>query len=221
MRKGGVIFDFNGTLFWDSAYQESSWDEYLAKHDIVLTQQDKKDHIHGRNSKDSFEFLFNRKFSLHETEILTEEKEILYRAECLKHDMVLAPGATELLEYLRTREIPMAIATASGGKNVKFFIENLPLSDYFSEDDIIYNDGTIKGKPDPDLFLKAIDHLGIQNDKTIIFEDSVSGIKAAQNSNPGAVIIVNSVNGDYSGFNLSVINHFNEFDRNLIDQICL
>ena len=98
MKRGGVIFDFNGTLFWDSEYQETSWDKYLEKHNISLTEAQKKEYIHGRNGKDSFEYLFKRKLNDSEVQIFTEEKEIIYRAECLKHKMELAPGAKKLLE---------------------------------------------------------------------------------------------------------------------------
>ena len=42
MKKRGVIFDFNGTLFWDTEYQESSWDEYLRHHNIELTESQKR-----------------------------------------------------------------------------------------------------------------------------------------------------------------------------------
>ena len=216
MKNGGVIFDFNGTLFWDSAYQETSWDRYLETHNVNLTMAQKKEYIHGRNGKDTLEFLFKRKLDESEVEQYTEEKERIYRSECLQHEMKLAPGATKLLNYLKAHEIPMAIATASGKTNVDFFIEKLNLLDYFAEEHIIYNDGKIKGKPHPDIFEKAINKLGVKNSESIIFEDSFSGIQAAMNSNVGNVIIVNSTNENYSEFNFPVIEHFDEFDRNLL-----
>ena len=48
MGKGGVIFDFNGTLFWDTEYQEIAWDKYLALNNINLNKTQKKVYIHGR-----------------------------------------------------------------------------------------------------------------------------------------------------------------------------
>lgn len=216
MKNKGVIFDFNGTLFWDSAYQESSWDNYLKAHNIYLTTVQKKEYIHGRNGKDTLEFLFKRKLNDLEVEQYTEDKELLYRDECLQHEMKLAPGAVRLLEYLKGQNIPMAIATASGKTNVDFFIEKLNLLDYFTKEHIIFNDGTIKGKPHPEIFDKAIDTLGIKKSGTIIFEDSFSGIQAAINCKVAHVIIVNSTKENYSQFNYPVIGHFDEFDRNLL-----
>jgi len=217
MKKGGVIFDFNGTLFWDSEYQESSWDEYLKTHDIKLTKSQKKEYIHGRNGKDTFEILFNRKLNNLEVHQLVEEKEILYREECLKHKMELAPGAKSLLEYLKNKEIPMAIATASGKTNIDFFIEKFNLLAYFELDHIIYNDGSTKGKPNPDLFEKAIQRLGIKRENSIIFEDSYSGIQAAINCKVSTVIIVKSTEEEYKSFDLTTISHFSEFDKHCLN----
>ncbi len=215
MKKRGLIFDFNGTLYWDSEYQEISWDKFLKAHNIYLTTAQKNEFIHGRNGKETLEILFKRKFSDLEVEQYTEEKESIYRNECLKHEMKLAPGAIALLEYLKSQEIPIAIATASGKTNVDFFVDKFNLLDYFAEEHIIYNDGKIKGKPHPDIFEKAIHKLGVSQEESIIFEDSLSGIQAAINCKVAKVIIVNSTKEDYSGFKLPVIEHFDQFDRNL------
>jgi HAD superfamily hydrolase (TIGR01509 family) len=216
MEKGGVIFDFNGTLFWDSEYQETSWDKYLETHNINLTKAQKKEYIHGRNGKDTFEILFKRELNDYEVQQYTEEKEILYRNECIKHKMELAPGAKRLLEYLKKQRIPMAIATASGKTNVDFFIDKFNLLNYFTEEHIIYDDGTIRGKPHPDLFEKAIQRLGVAKTESIIFEDSFSGIQAAINCKIATIIIVNSTGENYADFKLSIIEHFDQFDRNLL-----
>ncbi|WP_394707644.1 HAD family hydrolase [uncultured Bacteroides sp.] len=219
MKQGGVIFDFNGTLFWDSEYQESSWDEYLKMQNIKLTKQQKREYIHGRNGKDTFEILFNRKLNDSEVNQFIEEKEILYRKECLKHKMELAPGVKPLLEYLKAEKIPMAIATAAGKTNVDFFIEKFNLLTYFKREHIIYDDGSIKGKPNPDLFEKAINRLGVDKENSIIFEDSYSGIHAAINSKVGTVIIVKSTDENFESFNLPIIKHFDEFDKNILKNI--
>lgn len=213
MNKGGVIFDFNGTLFWDSEYQETSWDMYLEEHNIELTAQQKREYIHGRNGKDTFEIIFNRKMENDEVERRNEEKEVIYRNECLKHKMELAPGAISLLEHLKSEGIPMAIATAAGKSNVDFFIEKFNLLRYFDKKHIIYNNGTVRGKPHPDLFEKAAETLNVDKEKSIIFEDSSSGIQAALRAKAAAVVIVNSTNDSYSEFDLTQIKHFDEFDR--------
>ena len=218
MSTRAVIFDFNGTLFWDTEYQETSWDQYLEKHGISLTDDQKREYIHGRNGRDTFEVLFQKKLSDAEVHDMTEEKEILYRKECLKHKMELAPGVDALLKYLKENNVLMAIATAAGKSNVDFFIEHFGLLDYFEMEHIIYNDGTVRGKPHPDLFNKAIKALGCDKSETVIFEDSSSGIQAAINSGVAKVVIVNSNGYHFHEFQLPVITHFDQFDRSEFKQ---
>lgn len=219
MENGGVIFDFNGTLFWDSEYQENSWDKYLQDYNIKLSPTQKQEYIHGRNSKDTFEILFKRKLSNEEVQQYTEEKEIIYRNECLNNKMELAPGAKSLLDELKNSNIPIAIATASGKTNVDFFIEKFDLLNYFKKEHIIYDDGTVKGKPNPDLFLKAIECLGVDGSKSIVFEDSQAGIQAAINSKVSTVVVVNSTQENFEENELPIIQHFNEFDRDLLNKL--
>lgn len=219
-KNGGVIFDFNGTLFWDSALHEKAWDIYLESHGLNLSLAQKKEYIHGRNNKDILEFIFKQELSDAEIERFSGEKESIYRNECLKHDMQLAPGAVGLLSYLKAHGIPMAIATASGKQNVDFFIDKLHLHDYFPREHIIYDDGSMKGKPHPDIFEKAIQKLGVNGDESIIFEDSFSGIQAAINCKVAHLIIVNSTKDNYSDYKFPIIEHFDEFDRNLVAGFC-
>ncbi len=216
MKKYGVVFDFNGTLFWDTDYQNSSWDEYLLLHNSFLTLEEKAEYIHGRNSKDTFEYIFKRKLSMKEVEQLTEEKEVLYRKECERNTMKLAPGVEGLLKKLKSRNTKIAIATAAGKINVDFFIKKFELLKYFKQENIIYNDGTIRGKPHPDLFNKAIAAIQVPKENIIIFEDSKAGIEAAKRSKVKNIVIVNSCKTNYSMYNYPQITHFDQFDLNLL-----
>jgi HAD superfamily hydrolase (TIGR01509 family) len=217
MRIEGVVFDFNGTLFWDTPYQNRSWDAYLKLHNITLTSEEKNIYIHGRNGKDTFEYLFKREFTSEEINELIEEKEVLYRNECLKNNMELAPGSISFLNYLNENGVKLAIATASGKTNVDFFIEKFDLYKFFEHGNIIFNDGAVKGKPHPDLFQKAIKSINIPNQKTIIFEDSKSGIEAARRTDVKEVFIVNSTNDNWSNYDYKVISHYDQVDRSLFN----
>jgi len=188
----GAIFDFNGTLFWDTQYQNDSWDEYLEQHNIVLSELEKEEYIHGRNGKDTFEYLLKKKLTDSEIHRLTEEKEILYRDECLRNGMELAPGAIPFINQLKKRNIKVGIATASGETNVNFFIQKFDLLSLFEKEHIIFNDGNIKGKPEPDIFLKAIEALDLLPEQVIVFEDSKSGVESAKRAGVQGIYIVNS-----------------------------
>ena len=211
----GVIFDFNGTLFWDTPLHNLAWDGFLENHGIRLSDREKNEKIHGKYNQDIFRTLFSRTLSKEEELAFILEKEGIYQQLCLKGDMQLAPGAEDLLGFLHESGIPFTIATASGKENVDFYFRHLGLADYFDPAKVVYNDGSFPGKPRPDIFLKACRILGLEPDEVLVFEDSSTGILAAENASVGRIIIVNSNGEDYSSWDHQVITDFEEVDRGL------
>ena len=211
----GVIFDFNGTLFFDTHLHNQAWDIFLKKHSFVLTDEEKNLKIHGKNNAEIMSNLFSKKLSKDEINTLSIEKEGIYQSLCLKEKMELAPGVLDLLKYLDKNHIPFTIATASDLYNLQFYFEHLELEKYFDLDRIVYSNGNIKSKPDPEIFFKAIDVLDIDAGETLIFEDSTSGILAAENSKAKKIIIVDSAKNDYSKWNYDVITSFDEVDTSI------
>lgn len=215
MNKKGVIFDFNGTLLWDTRLQNLAWDYFFDQHGISLTDEEKHKRIQGKQNRDIMMDLFDHKLT--ETEIYryTLEKEYEYQRLCLElDDYSLAEGTITLFEKLNEMKVPFVIATSSGIENVEFYIRTLDLNKWFQKEQIIYDDGTGRGKPFPDLFLKAIDVLGIEGEDAVIFEDSIAGVKAAEAANAGKIIIVNSNEGDYTDYigKYPIIKSFHDVD---------
>ena len=213
----GVIFDFNGTLFWDTMIHNQAWDVFLERHKIHLSDKEKNNKIHGKNNDDILNGLFQKELSREEIKRFGKEKEKIYQELCLQTNMQLAPGAIDFFEFLKEREIPFAIATASEIDNINFYFEHLDLSSFFERSNVIFNDGEMKSKPDPQIFNKAIDVMGLSEKETLIFEDSISGIRSAENAKVARIIIVNSNNDDYSDWNYQQIKNFTEVDKRLFD----
>lgn len=212
----GVIFDFNGTLFWDTKLHNKAWDIFLDKHNLYLSDEDKFRKMHGKNNRDILISLFNN--TLSEEEILNyiAEKENLYQKQCLQTDMELAPGVTDFLNFLKENNIPFTIATASGKENLDFYFKYLPLSQWFDYDKVIYNNGKIKGKPDPEIYQLAMGVIGKNPEEVIVFEDAVAGLEAARNAKAGKIIIVDSNDDNYSSWpDHQIIKNFDEAPRNL------
>ena len=96
----GVIFDFNGTMFFDEDFQEISWKNYIRQktgHDI--SHEEFQHCIHGRNSADSLEYFLGHPVSRDLMDAFEEEKEAIYRNLCLKSkDFKLADGLTDFLD---------------------------------------------------------------------------------------------------------------------------
>ena len=94
-----VLFDFNGTLFFDGALQENAWRTYLAQ--LIgrpVTDEEFVEHIHGRSATATFTYFLGRTVSQPEAAALEEQKELIYRALCLQSpDFHLEEGVTDFL----------------------------------------------------------------------------------------------------------------------------
>jgi len=215
MKIHGVIFDFNGTLFWDTELHYQAWDIYTKKHGLQLDKEEKDNIIHGRNNQYILTRLYHGKLTEEEIKKLSIEKEDIYQELCLQEKQELAPGSIGLFKFLKENNIPFTIATGSDFHNVEFYFRYFDLGEYFDITKVIYSNGSIKSKPDPQIFLAALDVLGLKSEEVLIFEDSEPGIKAAENVEAGEIIIVKSDNRDYSKWNHQVIEDFSEVDRNI------
>jgi len=111
------------------------------------------------------------------------------------------PGLIHLLEKLKVKEIPMAVASSSDPETMKVILEKSGLREFFYY--AVSSSEVGKSKPEPDVFLYAAKLLGVLPEHCVVFEDSKNGIKAAKAA--GMYCIA------YSGANSG------EQDRNLAD----
>ncbi|MFC6295142.1 HAD family hydrolase [Lactiplantibacillus daoliensis] len=188
-----MIFDFNGTMFFDAVFQKASWGNFLAKKfNVKMTESEFQNHIAGRNNRYTFEYYSHRPITETELATMSEEKEQGYRALCLSQsaDFHLVPGLPEFLDDCRAQGVKLNIATASERPNVEFFFKHLDLERWFTIDQVALNDSSLPGKPAPDIFLKAMANVGADQAESAIFEDSVSGIQAANRAQAGQVVLV-------------------------------
>ena len=212
----GAIFDFNGTLFWDTAFHDRAFDFFLKRYGIQLTDAEKRVKIHGQSNSDIMRTIFGAQLTDKETDDYAQEKELIYRQLCV-NDLKLAQGAEELFDFLKEKGILFTIATSAGIENVSFYFEHMNLKRWFNPDKVAYNDGTFRGKPYPDLFLAAARKLDLPANETVIFEDSVAGIESAESAGAGKIYIVNSYGENYSRFPYEIITSFDSVDRELFD----
>ncbi len=198
----GAIFDFNGTLFFDSDKHEKAWKRFSTDiRDYPFTDQEMAQIVHGRTNRSILEYLLEREIPDDVLQYFIAKKESYYKQSCLldHKNMKLVEGATTLFEFLTSKEIPITIATAAEITNLEFFNEHFGLDRWFDMDKIVYDDFRIKGKPAPDMFLDAAEKLGLEPSQCVIFEDSESGVLAAIAAGIEKIIIVDpSENSKFS-----------------------
>lgn len=214
----GIIFDFNGTLFWDSEKHLEAWREFSKRlRPYPFTDEEMREYMFGRTNEDIIAYLIGEKPSKEMVDTFGQEKEAVYRQMCRDdaENTHLAPYAEEFLDWLKENNIPGTIATMSEKSNVDFYIKEFNLEKWFDTDKIVYSDGTIKGKPAPDIYEIAAEKLGLKPQECVVVEDAVSGIEAARAAGIGKIVAIASMESpdfykDIPAVNL-IIKDFRDF----------
>ena len=94
-----------------------------------------------------------------------------------KEPIPFRPGVMEVLDWCRDHGIRMAIATSTHHDKTMACLKNAGIDDYF--DYVITGDMVTHGKPDPEIFLRAIEHFGVPVEEAVVFEDGHNGAQAA------------------------------------------
>ena len=183
----GYIFDFNGTLILDGSENREAWNRTAIAVRGKGLEDDEFLTFNGRTDSEAVHLLAPSA-SPEEEERIIRYKEDYYKDLCIGRGMTLAPGAEEFLSLLKETGKPMAIASSAPRMNMDWYIPYFGLLRFFREDLIIAGRTDIPSKPDPAIFLLAARMLGASPDRTIIFEDSPSGVSAALAS--GAMLTV-------------------------------
>lgn len=227
MKYKGIIFDFNGTLLFDSEKHLEAWREYSRQlRGVAFTDEEMRDYMFGRTNEDIIAYAIGKKPEPELVEKLGLEKEAVYRDMCRndRENFKLAPYAEEFLDFLKDNNIPRTIATMSGWENVEFYIEEFKLEKWFDLDKIVYANGKIPGKPAPDIYQIAAKNLGLATKDCIVVEDAVSGIDSAKNAGIGKIIAIASMEPVELYENMShvsqVITDFSQIEQSQFE-ICL
>ena len=183
----GIIFDFNGTVILDDEKHYAGWQRYTAELGLSISEDDYYEHMHGSTNAAIYEYLYKKPVPEREMDTFGQPKERYYRDMFEKDPPAFAKGVEEFIAFLKKHDIPHAIATSSEISNVTFYRKIYDLDRWFGGP-VIYDDGTVKGKPAPDLYLKAGRALSIPMNQLVTVEDSCSGAQACRASGSGMVV---------------------------------
>lgn len=190
----GVIFDFNGTLFFDSEKHVLAWgrmSEELRGHGISVEEM--QSHFYGVPNNRAIEYMLQKECDEEELNKYSELKEAYYRDFCRedKEMLHLVAGAHEFFDALVDKKIPFTIASASIKPNIDFFVESFELEKWFDLEKIVYDDGSYANKQK--MFEHAAEVIGVPIEDCLILEDSDSGIRDAYAVGCRNIIVVDSM----------------------------
>lgn len=190
----GVIFDFNGTLFFDSPKHVLAWgrmSEELRGHGISVEEM--QSHFYGVPNNRAIEYMLQKDCDEEELNRYSELKEAYYRDFCRqdKEMLHLVDGAHEFFDALVEKKIPFTIASASIKPNIDFFVESFELEKWFDPEKIVYDDGSYANKIK--MFEHAAKVIGVPIEDCLILEDSDSGIRDAYAAGCRNIVVVDSM----------------------------
>lgn len=173
-----LVFDFNGTLFWDSRYNLAAWNEISLRYRGIPYSREEMARLDGRTSGVTAAYFLGLPLDDPKVNEVVDEKEDLYAKLCVATGSPsLAPGATELFDQARRKRYLLAIATSAPKRNMDMYRAWWPVLDQM--DVIVCDDGKHRGKPMPDIYLDTCKALGHGPRSVVVFEDSLQGVHAA------------------------------------------
>ncbi len=201
MKYKGIIFDLDGVICSTDHYHYLAW-KALADRLGAYFDETINNRLRGVSRMASLDIVLERyNGTLTEEEKLAaaEEKNNLYR-ELLKEmtPADLSPEVKSTLDALRAKGLLLGIGSSS--KNTKFILSRIGLGDYFDK----ISDGTniTRSKPDPEVFLKAAEYLGLEPKDCLVVEDAKAGIEAALAAGMDAAAIGDATSCGLATYNL-------------------
>jgi len=171
-----VIFDMDGVIFDSEKVIVDLWDE-LAKEYKLDGMDELMIKCIGINDKATcrlFKETYGEDFDYEFFKRIISKR---YHEKCDGGKLPMKPGVKELLDFLRENNVKVALASSTREKTVVAQLRDADILGYFSQ--IVCGDMVSRSKPEPDIFIKAAELLGVIPEETFIIEDSYNGIRAA------------------------------------------
>lgn len=175
------IFDLDGVVVDTAKYHFIAWRALADELGFEFTPED-NERLKGVSRMQSLEILLEiggLQFTDQEKEEMAARKNALYVSyiEKMTPEEIL-PGVELFLQELRKNKIKIALGSAS--KNAPMILERIGLTALF--DSVIDGNSITEAKPNPEVFLKGAESLGVKPEHCVVFEDAIAGIEAARNA---------------------------------------
>jgi len=200
-----LIFDFDGTILDTESPEVNTWNRIYKEHGFDFPFNDWVQTVggYGISNFDAADHL--SLLSQGQLDSVSIRSRHRLESDALSHSQAIMPGVTDYLHEAKRLGLKLAIASSSQHAWVDMHAKRLGIFDYF--DKIICSDdvGVGRTKPNPDLFLLALNQLQVQKNEAVVFEDSPNGIKAANQAGIFVVAVPNPITSKLNIENANLI----------------
>ena len=169
-----LIFDMDGVIVDSNPMHRESWARFNLRYGVETTEA-MHQRMYGKRNDDIVRDFFGDTLSAEEVAARGKAKEALYREMIAgRLEEMLVPGVRGFLE--RHRGTPMALASNAEPENVNFLLDRAGLRPYFRA--VVDGHQVSRPKPEPDVYLRAAELLGVEPPRAVVFEDSPAGVAA-------------------------------------------
>jgi len=196
-----LLFDMDGVIIDSNPLHRDAWTAFNLRYGIETTE-DMHRRMYGKRNDEIVRDYFGGALSDEEGAARGAAKEALYRE--LLHgrlDEMLVPGLKDFLE--EHRGAPMGLASNAEPANVELIVEEAGIRPYFQA--IVDGHQVANPKPHPEIYLRVADILGVAPANCIVFEDSMTGVRAAQAAGM-RVVGIRTTHDDLLGTSINVDN---------------
>lgn len=172
IRFAAVLFDMDGVLIDSNSVIERAWREAAGMYGKIISEDDIVKHIHGQPGPHTIRALFN---DLPLSDQKKVQAHIIHVENTANYDPI--PGVAQLITSLNAARISVGIVTSGWREKIDRVMNMLQIQSCISV--VVERDDVPRGKPFPDPYLLAAERLSIPAAKTIVFEDSRSGVTSA------------------------------------------
>jgi beta-phosphoglucomutase family hydrolase len=183
MADRGVIFDMDGVLVLSGPAHWLAWQQVAARHGFAFTRDDYYA-VNGLTNADICRRLFGARSTPELAARIGDDKERAYRA-LVAPAVPIAPGCRELLAALQQAGARLAVGSSAPVENVDLVLDAGGLRPFFAA--AVHAGMVARGKPAPDIFLRAAELLGVEPVHCVVVEDAPAGIAAARAAGMAAV----------------------------------
>ena len=180
-----VIFDVDGVLTDSYRPHFLSWQRLMSELDVEFTEENFRATF-GRTNPDIFQQLYPGELSAARMAELGERKEVLYR-EIIQQEFYPMPGAVELVDALAADGFLLGVGSSGPPENVALTLAKLDRAERFAA--VITGADVTRGKPEPEVFLKGAERLGLPPAQCAVIEDAPQGIEAANRAGMTSIAI--------------------------------